>query len=61
MYIYLILKKINWRVCYIPVAGLLSNILFTSIVLDTLLFVVKYFRIVQKPCDCMNVGCAETM
>ena len=43
---------------YNPVAGLLANILFsTSIPLETLLFLVKCFFIVQeRPGTCKNLG-----
>ena len=50
MYIYQIFKKKNQLKIYLlynPVAGLLANMLFsTSILLETLLFVVKYSLIV---------------
>lgn len=46
---------------YNVVAGFLANILSTSILLATLLFVVTQFLIVQeRPCDLKNVGSQQT-
>ena len=60
IYIKFLRKKNQMRIylSYNPVAGLLANILFsTSIPLETLLFLVKCFFIVQeRPGTCKNLG-----